>query len=345
MARTKTDNKTAAVKKPVAKVSIPSVTRPDTSKEAQVTGLDLLSEFTANVKAKETSSKPERPKLTLPEVTQALFVQNAMASVLEKHFSDHSKNLGNSLKSELYPLWIKTLWQNKSQPDNPTLETVKVIAEDGTNRSVPDCRGQFQVKNSFKVEAKTAEDLKKVLIQADFDEKLADKIVRENVRFDETISIDFTVLQYGKANSKGEWVESTPEEKAAANHALKLLSGVPHTPVLSPDEKQLIIEKKSFIRVTSGFLDRICGYIETKSEEKAIQQLTLLLSIFKPQLATRGEEIGLSDTLMQRNERLIQGAREIIGLTEDDDRRYAEKVLGLDTTEGRTAYARKVLGM
>jgi hypothetical protein len=315
---TKSAKSVKSVKPEEPKMNIPSAIRETPTIKAAPASTDMLAQFMTGVTpvAPKKAGK-EKPTLDLTPAQQELAMQVAEAKVLDDLFETNSKNLSDLLKGDLWPLFLRRMWQQHTRPGNPILKTF-------TDNNMPDCEILYQVKATFSVQSKDSDELINMLVASGLKSVQAEKLVAENINFMPKIFINFDELRYGKWVDR-ELVESTPIEKAIADHALALLSSVPNTPPLSPEEKAVLISQKPQIKVTDGFLDRLCGYIDAKDENTAIKILTAVLAVIKPQVALSGVKYGISDAPIQRNDRLINGVRRILGITADDDARMASK--------------------
>lgn len=323
MAKTKKQTAPTIDSISTAKLNIPSMIRPKTAPVAAPprTGAAMLAKLASLRKTivgdDGKKATKQRPTLDLPVDSQRLFQQHILAAELSDHFSSHSENLKAALKVDLMPLYIAQMWGARSQPANPTLKVSKTITDPITlhTKQVPDLEGMFVVVERMTVQATTAEELVAMLEEVGLTEANALKLVAENVDFTPNTSINFNVLMNGKYID-GKFVESSPEEKVIAEKALGLLMGTSKEK-LSDEELALLIDTNDLIKVKKGFLERVCSYIEVSgpdSDATGMKILTAVLTLIKPTLNAGRYKFGISDTLVEKNDRLLEGAREIIGI-------------------------------
>ena len=109
------------------------------------------------------------------------------------------------------------------------------------------------------------------------------------------------------------WVAASQEEKAVAEKTLKILMGVPDAGTLSNEERALLINRKPKIAIKKGFFERVCNYADN------IEQLFAIFKIIDPVDFPSHVKFGVSDSLSVRNTRLIEAAKEIIGVEEESE--------------------------
>lgn len=325
----KSQQESTSVKQPVA--AVPSAVRstatsPTAPPNVPPSGFSMLNDLMAKKQTVPTSRKKnDRPEMPLSPSADAMFREWIEADVLSDHFGKYCENLNSLLKPELFSLWIAWMAQIGDRPANPQLKASKKVMTGGAEQEVPDLEGKFQVQASFTIEATSADDLVKTLVSVGIPKEVADKLVVENIDVIPSIAINFSRLMYGKYVEKV-WVPATPEEKIVAEKALGLLMGTPNAEPLTDPEKMLLIDSTPNISVKPNFLERLCSYIVypdfqgTDQEqqqarlEHAVQFLTNVFSVIKPRLLTGKAKFGISDTLTERNDRLIQGAKKILGV-------------------------------
>jgi hypothetical protein len=307
MARTRTTKAANPTETEAPKLTIPSAVR-GTPSPAPATGTSLLSQLVGAAPATPKGrAKGGKSGLEMSEETQQLFRDHIAAKVLADHFGDHSENVKDALKAELWPMYVAQMWANKSQPENPSLKTTK--------NGKPDCEGQYIIQAKFKVQTRSAEETIKMLVELNVQEADARALVENEIDFSPSVAIKFNELQNGRyvevegsKSGRKEWQDSSPEEKAVAEKALKLLLSLPTEP-LTDEEKGLLISTMPQATVKKGFLQRVAGYV------RSIEQLFAVFKVITPIEMAKGAKFGISDSLTERNRRLVEEAGKILGVS------------------------------
>jgi hypothetical protein len=294
MAKTKTAaaNKTTSTEK----MAIPSAVRD------KAPAVDLLSELTGAAPAAAPKKSTGRPSLPLTPQVESLFTQHIKAKVLADHFGSHSENVKAELKSEIWPIWLKNLWAQKSKPANPTLKS-------NNPKGQPDCEGMYIIQEKYKITITSAEEAINSLVDLGLEKNDAERLVKNELDFSPTVAINFNQLQNGRYDSESKgWVDSSDEEKAVANKALKLLLSKPDAEPLTSADIALLINRTPKIAVNDGFLQRVTTYVHS------YEQLAAVFKVITPVEMAKGAKFGISDSLQERNARLIEEAGNILGV-------------------------------
>jgi hypothetical protein len=232
------------------------------------------------------------------------------AKILADHFDEHLKNAKALLDDEIFDLYLKAMWESKSQPANPAL---RVNDEHGH----PDLEGMFVVMEKFQVQVPEIDDeiddrdsvSKKMVAQfvrCGVNAGKAKQLVENEFVIREEKYIALTELMEGKKKGK-EFFPPTAIGKAAAE---KLIFAIAmNQPLnLTDDEREALIVTTSFlVSVKGGFLNRACNYCDNFEQLKAIVKL-----LVKPTLSHRGAKI-VNGSLDDKNCRLINCAADILG--------------------------------
>lgn len=259
-------------------------------------------------KKQNKSKSKDRPKIALTEEAKNLFKMFIPAKVLKDHFDSHYKNTREQLNDIAFKLWVKTLWNTKSQPTNP-----KITME---RNGKPDLESLLVVTTNFKVQVPEGDDpareIRLLLNDNGVDLTLASKLVNNELDFTPILQMrPLNHLQYGKYEN-GDFISSTKEEKAVAEKIMALVSGEKTDP-LTEEEKSLAFELIQNVKVKPGFLNRVCNYARKEDHLHAI------FRVIKPTIQNRGAKYGISDSLVEREERLIGEASEILEGISDAD--------------------------
>lgn len=293
---TKTTKKNATTDASAPVVSTPVVkTKPSAA--------DMLGALTGGkVKAKKPA-KPERPEVELSEYAQELFADLAPATELANIFQSHADNAKGQFNSEVFDEYTKTMWANRSQPTNPAL---KVRNDAGQ----VDCEGIMIVQEKIKIQIPDAEDpiesTVDLMVKSGVTETVARSLVENEVDFTPTIGLrPFTELMNGHYEER-QLIDATAAEKAVAE---KILAFV--TNDLSEEERDLVIRNDAGTVVKQGFLQRVATYATSEAELKAI------FKVMTPVHYPKGVKFAVSDTPVNKTNRLISKASEILGTDTD----------------------------
>ena len=305
-AKTATTSAPSTVSGPA--LSIPSPVRP--SDTATPTAADLLAALKGKKKPTAKSNKSDRPTLELtPSAIEAVRVW-VPAKILADHFDEHLKNAKALLDDEIFDLYLKAMWDAKSQPANPAL---KVNDDQGH----PDMEGMFVVMEKFSVQVPEIDDenddrdsvsakMIAQFVRCGVNAAKATQLVANEFIIREEKYIALTELMEGKKKGK-EFVPPTTIGKAAAE---KLIFAIAmNQPLnLTDEEREALIVTTSFlVSVKGGFLNRVCTYCDNFDQLKSIVKL-----LVKPVLSHRGAKI-VNGSLEEKNCRLIGCAADILG--------------------------------
>ena len=288
MARTsdKKSSKTAAP----ANHQIPLATRPQSAN-------DMLASLAGKGQKVVTKKKSaERPVLDMDAEFKQLFADYAPTRVVADVMMAKAEALKAEVNEAAMKAWVANLWRNKSQPKNPVLRTTN---EDGR----VDCESMFVVQNRFSVQIPDPDDAANSIAQFLRDSEVAkpDDLVENELDVSPQVGLrPFNELVSGHYEDK-EFVDSSPEEKAVGEKLLKFVMS------LDDDEKELVLRTTPKIKVKPGFFERVTSYCGTREE------LEKVMAIFKPVVQNKNAKFGMSDTPVDRINRLLNKASEVLG--------------------------------
>jgi hypothetical protein len=260
--------------------------------------------------SKKAGAKPAAATQAKPEIT---FTDPAIAEVMDKWagakplfdiFKTAADNSLGELKGESFTRYTQSLWATKSKPKNPEISTLK----DGRQYH----RAIFQVVQTFKVEMpfSDTEDPNDTAVNtlrsvAQLDEADAVNLVKNELDFTPDLDVRFKECMEGH-RVDGTWVEPTALEKAAGNTLYNYLMGISAN-FLTPEETEVIVISKPNVRVKSGFVERVCTYVHS------LEQLRAVLSVIKPQKRMSGLKYAQTENEEGKRQFLVAAAAEIIG--------------------------------
>ena len=249
------------VTKPSAAVtpSIPSVERPLSIKEKMA----LAARKGAKIEVVEPSKGKVKPEIVLD--TEALEKAKCWISarvcwhVLDKYVENHKTELVKHLRE----LYAKTMWDNRSQPENPA---VKIRDEQGRTELEMQyiTKAVFAVKALELAEGEAPEDaFRNHLIANGMDAGNAAKLVQNELEWPLTTTINFDM--------------DTTDPNSPSVKLFDYLSGT--APVLELDEAgraSLLVMKYGKCQVREGFLERVVLYCSS------LKELNIVLSSITP---------------------------------------------------------------
>ena len=289
MAKTATKSETAAP----AKASIPA------PRSMGPSPADLMKMFAKTATVKKPAAK-DRAELELTPEAVDLVKDWVPGKILGDVFAENLKNAQAALDQVLFPLYVKVMWNSKSQPQNPKLVVKK---DNGQN----DMEGLFMVMEKLMISAPDTSDgsdpkeaFVTVLVSIGLQEPDARRLVEDELAFEPTMNIPLSELFYGK-KVDGKWQSPTAIQSSAVAKLLTYMQMGESEP-LTDEEKAVLTVVTSTNKVTvksSGFLERAVGYC--KSEDVLLKLLTLVI---KPTLVHKSAKFGVSDSSDDKNRRL-----------------------------------------
>ncbi len=299
----------------------------DTKTTKTASAKDLLSKLTAGKKPAKPASeaRKDRPEMELrPELEEAA-IRFAGANNLLKIVESAEETEKESLDQGFFEEWVNRLWKNRTRPANPA---VKLLDDGGK----VDVSMIFQVQERYvpnlpepkpnqSVENATIEKLAESFANLGMKEKEALKaatsLVTNELDFTPKTSIDFGKLVNGHYEGTGKnrtFVEATAVEQAIASKVLQLLQcrsqeELAEADPLTDEEAEQVIETKYSVVVKPRFLERVCGYVNSR------EQLAAIFMVIKPVRFPSHIKFAASATPEEYNRRLLAMAMEILGVT------------------------------
>lgn len=126
--------------------------------------------------------------------------------------------------------------------------------------------------------------------------------------------VSLTELTQGKYGEGRQFIESSDAEKSAGKKLLQFLTAKANADgnvvveSLTPEEKGLVIRRESGIKVKAGFYSRVCTYVHS------VEQLKAVFKVIIPIAYPSHQKFGVNDPPTVRSQRLISAAAEIIGV-------------------------------
>lgn len=315
-----------------------------TVKKEQVTkAKELLGNLTAGKKptVKKTESRT-RPDLELPDNLQEGLQRFAGAFALSEVIDARVEQEKENLNSGCFSLWTERLWKLKSPGANPNLTLEK--------NNLPDIQSIFQVQERFVInEPEVPEDknIYQVLIEK-FSELFMDNgmdrqgaynaatnLVNNELDVTPKTTIDLNWFVYGHYEGEGKnktFVEATEQEQALAAKVLNLLQcrnkeELTEAEPINDEEASMLINQKQNITVKKGFLQRVCGYVNS------LDQLRVIFTIVKPVKFVSKTKFAISNTPEERNHRLLQEVVNIIGMKFVPEQLFSSEQLVLSVSK------------
>lgn len=296
-------SKTKSVKKD--QVEVPSV--PVAIRDKKPSGTDLLGALAGSSKPAAPKKKSERPELELtPEAKQAMR-DFAPLRELAELFGNHCEQAKARMKELIFPLYVEAMWRHKTQPQNPALR----VDRDGKL----DIEGTFVVKAQFSKIDMDRDQLVNLLVDQGLQESDAQALVENEIDFTPQTELKLNALLNGYWEGKA-FLEPNAEQRRIGEKIAHFLMGHEAEPLT--DEERDSIRGVGLIttpvaKVKPGFFERVCGYCHSK------EQLAAVFALISPIQAATGFKFGVSDTKDVRDDRLIDEAERILGITSDDE--------------------------
>jgi hypothetical protein len=300
MARTKSKTETEN------KINIPVAIRDEEVKAKPKSAADMLAALSGKAKpAAKKADKKDRPVMALSPDGQDLYRRFVPAKQLLDVAKAEVDAVTGELNIELQESWQATLWANKSLPTNPAIEVF-----DENQRL--DCSGMYVVQERFKLQIpdndNPTESVTKLLVDLGVDSNKAEQLVENEVDFTPQTGLrPFGELVNGHYDSERQFVESSAAEKAVGQKILEFVMS------LSTDEQALVLQNTPKTVVKKGFLQRVAGYANNQG------QLASIFKVFIPVVQNRSAKFAVSDSQLERANRLVEYAKQLLGKTKKDD--------------------------
>lgn len=285
-----------------APAAIPSMVRDPAPAPAakKASPADLLKLMAGSKPATPKPASKSRPEVKLTPEATVTMRNFAPAKELFDHFESHLDNLKAEVKELVFPLYVDTMWSQKSQPANPA---IKVSREsDGK----PDIESVYIVQEKYKVNADSEDTAIKLLVDLGVPPTDAARLVSNELDFSPYVGIRLEEMVRGHKAGDG-WIDASDAEQALATKIMQWYNGDKTVEPPTQAERELGLEIKPNCRVKSGFLERVAGYAQTKD------QLSAIFKVITPVAFAKGGKFGISDSLDEKNTRLLQEAAKILG--------------------------------
>jgi hypothetical protein len=268
---------------------------------------------------KPKSGKPTKWELPLtPEAKEDAIrwiSAKAVYEVVESRL-DHSKD---AFIEYALDILAQKLFDNKTKASNPL---VVIYDED----KKVDHQFQVTMTDKFKYRfPEVPEDVEprdhfiEIFTNLGLHPNDATRLVDEELDFNPITGFKtLTELLEGSYGAGREWIEASDENKTAGAKfaALLLWDGTGDQPEpLTPEEKQLVIQRSPGMTVKQGFYDRVATYCQNKT------QLLAIFKVIQPIIYPASPKFAESSTLTERTKRKIEAAADILGTetAESDD--------------------------
>lgn len=289
---------------------------------------DIINQFRGAVApTTKKSSVKDRPIIDLDDQTQRDFVDFAAAKVVLDDAKANYEGKYDEVVGEIFDRWVDTLWETKTQPENPSIKaSIKGRLE---------ATGLFTISTGSSLKIDMPEVLPgeamehamvRGLVASGVSETNAARLVKEEMSFVPKWELNLTDMMRGVIKS-GKLTPSTDVQKNAAGMIFLAIQGRgPDGKPLTPAGRVKMLEginEAGWVALQSNlgdnttyapvlkdgdtFLDRVCGYADTREE------LGFILGRIKPVRSMRSVEFAVSDDADTRRERLVEEAKDMIG--------------------------------
>lgn len=297
-------------------------TKPTTGKTQGASAKDLLSGLTAGKKAApKKAAAANRPELDLSPALEQAFMNFAAADALQEEVQARLDREKDFLNDGCFQMWTETLWKNKNRPANPGLEVEK--------NGQTDIQGIYQVQERYTLNLPEVPDGKSLeeavtdqivdlfvatgMNQAEAEQKAGDLVSNELILSPKPI-IDLDRLVNGHFEGEGKnktFVEATAFQQGVAAKLItfiKARSAEDFPEAFTDEEADELLEYKAQLKVKTGFLSRVCGYVNS------LEQLRVVFTIVKPVRFPQAKKFAAADNAEERNRRLLAAACDILGV-------------------------------
>lgn len=247
----------------------------------------------------------DRPQLDIDENTMRDFVNFSTIHAIFSDLKDHDESLKSQVAEKLFTLWKDLIWNIKSIPGNPRIESKKNDLSDIT--AIFQC---FVKRDSLKYDPindgssdKTPfEKTVDMFVSLGLDLKMAKSLVENELNFVTETYIPFEELASG-VYERDVFKESTKEQKEAARKILSFLMADGETAqieTLTDEERSMVIRRKTNIFVKDGFFERVFTYCNSRED------LDVILSIVKPVFFLSHIKFAISDSEADKFQRKMK---------------------------------------
>jgi hypothetical protein len=288
------------------KINIPLAVRDEPAKKKPASASDMLAALSGKAKpVAKKDTKKERPVMELSPEGQDLYRRFAPAKQLLDVVTAEVEAVKGQLNLEMNESWTATLWNNKSLPSNPEIRIF-----DENNRL--DCQGMYVVQERFKLQIPDNADptgsIVNLLVELGVDQTKAESLIDNEVDFTPQTSLrPFNELVNGHYEDR-QFIESSATEKAVGQKLLEFVMNE-----LDADEQALVLQNTPKSVVKKGFLQRVTGYANNKD------QLASILKVFVPVVQNKGAKFAVSDSPVDKTQRLVDYAAQLLGSADEDD--------------------------
>lgn len=285
-----------------------TVNQVGSSKPKKVLG-DLASVASKKPTAKEKNEVTWEIPLT-PEAAADAARWSASKAVYDKVEARLENTKNNFIPYALRKI-VERLFDSKVKPSNPL-----VVLNDESGRL--DSKFRVLMTDRFK------NRLPEVPAGEDAAEFYADTLVKLGLHpqdaknfveneLDLSPQIEFKTpreLLEGRYGENREWLESSPESKAAGQKMIDLLlwdgeGDVP--PALSESEKKLVIQTSNSVKFKAGLYNRLTNYC------RSVDQILAVFSVIQPTIYPANNDFAASESAAGKLEREVRAAAEIMG--------------------------------
>lgn len=280
---------------------------------------DLLGQLSdlAPATEKPKAGAKQRWEVVLTGGDAALFNRWITAKSVYEVVESRLENTKDELGEFAMGIVSDALWKSKTKPLNPTL-TIK-------NGNSLDSTAVYLFQDKFKYRFPDVPDGVKardhfVQVFAGLGLELGDatKLVDQELDLNPVVGIrPLTELTQGRYGEKRQYVEATAEEKEAGRKLMAYLVGQPDDDgnvtvnALTPAERALIIKRDPGIKVKAGFIGRVCNYVHS------VEQLKAVFKVIVPIAYPAHQKFAVNDTPEARANRLKDATADIIGVKFD----------------------------
>jgi hypothetical protein len=314
MAKTTKSTKSAAPA-PAVSHAVPKP-NPATPAKAKASVIDRFRSKAAptTVKVKED----DRPVVMLDSETEEMFVQYAAASEIFSYAEDRKKGLSAPLIDVLFDKYVDALWNTKRRPQNPNIKASSGGKLEATGMFTVTAGQRLQVPMPPVNPGEPLEDaMIRSLTGIGMSRTNAASFVTNEISFVPKWDLNFTEsLQSEDDNQRNaaEVLFCVINGEDAEGNALDLANRLSFLESISENGWNALRDKisGSTTYVPSlvdgdGFLDRVCGYVDSREE------LGKLLTLFKPVKGFRSVKFAVSDNETVKKQKLLAESKSVIG--------------------------------
>lgn len=289
---------------------------------------DIINQFRGGVTpTPKKSSAKDRPVIDLDDHTQRAFVDFSAAKVVLDDAKSNYEGKYEEVVGEIFDRWADVLWETKTQPENPSIKASIKGRLEATGLFTISTGGSLKIDMPEVLPGEAMEDaMVRGMVNAGVSERNATKLVSQEVSFVPMWEVNLTDMMRGVIRS-GKLTPSNDNQKNAAGMLFLAIQGRgPDGHPVTPSERIRMLEKideSGWLAIQSNladnttyapvlkdgdtFLDRVCGYAETREE------LGFILKIIKPVRSMRSVQFAVSDSSDIRHDRLVKEAEKMIG--------------------------------